>query len=266
MFIGGLIGLIQGASRASRAEQYDMAEERRRKQEEADKAKAERDAREAAMKAKIDGLMKLHLETGQLYRNLTEAVPIIEKHLALAEKEFNDGVFAPFWDAIENTIWHMSEYGNLANRLRDSVRKYRAGVESIQQPMPKIDDAIGSIPDASPLAEKRLREIIRRAQGNFHFASIYEQRKTNSILAKGFANLKEAIEFIGASISSSVDSLSNELGREMRLIAEGQQAQSELLVELNDENTRLASEMQSGITERLDEQTKLLGKIQRGES
>ena len=53
---------------------------------------------------------------------------------------------------------------------------------------------------------------MRKAQGNFHFASIYEQRKTNKILIGGFTTLEQAINQVGsAQISSSIDGLSSSI-------------------------------------------------------
>jgi hypothetical protein len=58
---------------------------------------------------------------------------------------------------------------------------------------------------------KRMKVIVRKAQRDPHFAMIYEQRKTNQILAAGFANLGQALNQITSQIEDSVERLSNSL-------------------------------------------------------
>jgi methyl-accepting chemotaxis protein len=53
----------------------------------------------------------------------------------------------------------------------------------------------------------RLQRIVRKAQRNFEFATIYEQRKTNEILIAGFATLGEAIYGLGSRLEQSIGML-----------------------------------------------------------
>jgi methyl-accepting chemotaxis protein len=53
-----------------------------------------------------------------------------------------------------------------------------------------------------------MKAMVRKAQCDFQFAIIYEQRKTNKILIAGFTNLAQALEGMGDRISASIDSLS----------------------------------------------------------
>ena len=54
-----------------------------------------------------------------------------------------------------------------------------------------------------------MNRIVRRAQKNFQFATIYEQRKTNQLLVSGFGNLSEALNNIGYCIEESMNNLSD---------------------------------------------------------
>ena len=62
------------------------------------------------------------------------------------------------------------------------------------------------LPDARPTAQ-RLAVVVRKAQKDFHFATIFEQRKTNKILVAGFSTLASAIYEIGDAISYSLNNL-----------------------------------------------------------
>jgi len=57
----------------------------------------------------------------------------------------------------------------------------------------------------------RMKIIIRKAQCDFQFATIYEQRKTNQLLVAGFRNLAEVIDGMGRRIASSIDDLGLEI-------------------------------------------------------
>jgi hypothetical protein len=58
---------------------------------------------------------------------------------------------------------------------------------------------------------KRMNELVRSAQKDFQFATIYEQRKTNQLLVAGFQTLANAIDGMGMRIESSIGFLASEL-------------------------------------------------------
>jgi hypothetical protein len=53
--------------------------------------------------------------------------------------------------------------------------------------------------------------IVRKAQSDFQFATIYEQRKTNQLLVAGFTNLAQALDGMGQRIASSIDDLGDRI-------------------------------------------------------
>jgi hypothetical protein len=54
---------------------------------------------------------------------------------------------------------------------------------------------------------ERMQAIVRKAQRDFHFATIYEQRKTNQILVAGFTNLGQALRDMKLQLAASIDDL-----------------------------------------------------------
>jgi len=56
-----------------------------------------------------------------------------------------------------------------------------------------------------------MSSIARKAQIDFEFATIYEQRKTNQLLVAGFTNLAQALAGMGQSIALSIEDLSGQV-------------------------------------------------------
>jgi hypothetical protein len=53
--------------------------------------------------------------------------------------------------------------------------------------------------------------LVRTAQKNFQFATIYEQRKTNSLLVAGFTTLSRALHGVGAQLNDGFAKLSGQI-------------------------------------------------------
>jgi hypothetical protein len=56
-----------------------------------------------------------------------------------------------------------------------------------------------------------MRAIVRKAQADFQFSVIYEQRKTNKILIAGFASLADALNEMTWHINDSLGALTNSM-------------------------------------------------------
>ena len=81
----------------------------------------------------------------------------------------------------------------------------------------------------------RLSAIVREAQKNYHFAAIYEQRKTSEILIAGFNNLEAAIYGIGAAIVSSLDALAAGLQYSLGALIDEESQQTYMLKDIRNE-------------------------------
>jgi hypothetical protein len=141
-----------------------------------------------------------------LFLELPSLVHDAYEHLDLAEREFAESAFAPFWDQVENATrklaeyeWKLRELERLATAYQQAAPKY--GLPSLT--LPPIQ-----IPDARPVAA-RLTGKVRKAQRVFHFASIYEQRKTNAVLVDGFSTLSSAISDLGSMLSGTIEELAH---------------------------------------------------------
>ncbi|MBI2479976.1 MAG: hypothetical protein HYV60_15500 [Planctomycetia bacterium] len=137
-----------------------------------------------------------------------------EKHLDRAEQEFAEHVYAPFWDQVEHAINKLAAYEKGIATINRCAVLYAKDCAETTALVPAFDLPMGVLPDARPTA-RRLVAVVRKAQMDFHFAQIYEMRKTNKLLVAGFSTLASAIYEIGDVISSSLDELSTSLHRSL---------------------------------------------------
>ena len=86
-------------------------------------------------------------------------------------------------------------------RLIQNSHFYTEEAPKLETPPPPFQLGLQTLPDASHTAN-RMRAVVRRAQKDFHFATIYEQRKTNQLLVAGFSSLGQAINELGDRLDS----------------------------------------------------------------
>jgi hypothetical protein len=124
-----------------------------------------------------------------------------------AELEFKDRAFSPFWDAVERATISLGRFDQAIQTISNCSGRYRQILESFEGEAPPFTVGVTSIRGVSaakPTTE-RLKSVVRVAQRDFQFATIYEQRKTNQILIQGFQTVAEAIYGMADRISSSID-------------------------------------------------------------
>jgi hypothetical protein len=163
---------------------------------------------------KTSYLRGLQTETQKTCLDVSARVAAANQHLAAAEKEFADGAFAPFWDEIERAANQLAAYKNEVEHLQRNVSVYNAEAGELVRlggdSVAPLVVPMSQLPDARPSAA-RFMSIVRKAQTNFEFAMIFEQRKTNQLLHTGFGTLGSAIHSLGESINASLDKLSQSM-------------------------------------------------------
>ena len=192
-----------------RAERADEAR-RRRADEEA------RRANEAQHRARQESCLRQMLALGEqsvkTFEELPKQLNLAESHLDQAEVEFRDSVFAPFWDQIERAAIALGYFNNGVQTIKENSLQYakltkeyadvhHPGFSLAPQSVAKLGIGLTTA--------NRMKSIVRKAQSNFQFATIYEQRKTNQILVAGFTNLAQALEYMTQRISGSIGDLAN---------------------------------------------------------
>lgn len=197
---------IDQSKKARIATRAREAEQERRHQEEI--------ARDNAHKAQQETYQSELVELGNTSLDLFEGMPShlldAESLLDQAERDFEEGAFAPFWDSIEQVTVRLGRFdGSVESISHNSKRHAKLAMVFEARPprFPIIVDSVRGMIAGNTTAD-RMKTVVRKAQRNFQFASIYEQRKTNQILIAGFTNLAQALDGMGRRIAASIDELS----------------------------------------------------------
>ncbi|MEA2838575.1 MAG: hypothetical protein QOD89_3125 [Bradyrhizobium sp.] len=152
-------------------------------------------------------------ESVAAFENIPKDLMTAEELLTVAEDEFKEGVFSPFWDSIEKATRKLGAVDGSIKLIVDRSGHYKSLAASyLGKPPPFPVDPmsaqrLGTVNDTAG----RLQRIVRNAQRNFQFATIYEQRKTNSILMAGFSSLGEAIYGVGERLQESIGVLNDQI-------------------------------------------------------
>lgn len=234
---GGITaGAIIGFYIPIRKELKEKAEVREKQQRWDAEWKAQKAAEKRKMREELSSLLSISHET---FLSIPKLVHTADHHLNRAEEEFSEGAFAPFWDEVEIATKKLAEYKNkielinyYAKKHREVsdcyVEKYRGASDNVDEPVHRFNLPIAELIDARQSAA-RLAAIVRKAQKNFEFSTIYEQRKTNKLLVSGFSTLASAIYSIGDAITSSLNDLSKNLDFNFDELLEASNDQKELL-------------------------------------
>ncbi|HEX8533544.1 MAG TPA: hypothetical protein VF662_05195 [Allosphingosinicella sp.] len=233
----------------------ERAQEELRLQQERERAEAEARANYQAYQAMLrNDLDETRRETVQAYSQIPVLLLKAEEQLLSAEREYNDRAFSPFWQAIEAVLKTLADVNSnierltyLASRHAKLSKDYDGPIE----PFPVEAQSVNRVHLAKE-TENRMGCTIRQAQRDFQFATIYEQRRTTSVLICGFATLGQAIDGLGYRLSSSMETLSDQV----RNLEHGmRERQSEVLSSLGQvvDGVQTAADQAAVQRERLNE-------------
>ncbi len=182
---------------------------------------------EAEERAKIQAIEAHKKQQHDYHQSLAESGTLsfasftaLPKHLEnaeacldQAEKDFSESAFSPFWDSVERAAVDLGNFDNSIRIILHQARHYNTIVhcyEGKPPPYPIILDSVTHMAVANTTAD-RMKDIVRKAQCDFHFATIYEQRKTNQLLIAGFTTLAQALQGMANRIESSINNLSSQI-------------------------------------------------------
>lgn len=221
------------------------------------------------MKVCNQELIQVDSELKHMYKISRLLIDNANKHLDKAEMEFQDGLYSPFWDEIEKVTNHLAEFHQTVESIGNTFSSYEitfnrnskeydtyitetnaaidkflsdknpskfkdAGIDKIsteREPSKEITLS-EKLPDVSLLVT-RLQALVREAQKDFQFSTIFEQRKTNKLLIHGFGTLESSLSTMGDTINSSINKLSSTLGKSLNDILVATESQSKILNEQN---------------------------------
>jgi len=226
----------------------DEANEDERKAKDAERKQKDDDERERKTKeafhSKMMGIVNVLnnqvTSVIKLYDQIIDTIPFANNALDNAEDEFRGGFFAPFWDEIETATNQLASYNNYLhgiNSCMDQYWKYIQDLDETYNSQVKLCVLPGKLADPIAVAN-RLAKIVRMAQKNFEFSTIYEQRKTNKLLYEGFSNLGDAIYSLGGRITDSLNDLSHNLNASLYDILTATNENSRIISDNIEEQTR----------------------------
>lgn len=154
-------------------------------------------------------MIALGEESLVIFESLPNHLRFSEEYLDQAEAEFADGTFAPFWDCIENAAKALGRFDAGIRQIGRNSSEYDTLIQKYEGAPPRFPLAHESVTKLAiaMTSVKRMQAIVRKAQRDFRFATIYEQRKTNQILVAGFTNLAQALRDMSWQIAASIDNL-----------------------------------------------------------
>lgn len=281
LLIGPFLGYLAFIGTIGYFENLKREEERRKR--EAVKQEAEQErlrqaeiARVNAAKMQQQSYYTQLVSVGTTSLNLFEAMPAhllsTEELLDQAERDFKEGVFAPFWDSIEKATMRLGRFDECVQTIIINSKKHAELTKAYEARPPQFPIAVESVRgmSAANTTSDRIRSIVRKAQSNPHFAMIYEQRRTNQLLVAGFSSLAQALDGMGQRISSSIDSLGSRisemastLDESMTTLGEHIQTANQELIESVDSLHSTAKKEASDQAERHERALKMLDNIQK---
>jgi len=245
-----------------------IAEEAKRRQA-AESAEEARHQRQIAEQLGYQNeMVALGEQSLVLFESMPNLIRSAEENLDQAEIEFSDGTFAPFWDCIESVAKTLGRFDEGAHRIKANSYRYTELVKKYGHIPPKFPLAHHSVTGLSVAVAtaERMKAIVRKAQCDFQFATIYEQRKTNQILVAGFTNLAQALREMTSQITASIDDLARSVDGITFTIGESlRNIHSRIgdIAEATDRHAEEASTASSEAAERERKALEVLDNIQR---
>lgn len=255
---GPLIGFFQAFAK----ERARLAGER----------KAARECEKAEQASIHSSLVRTTTNSLTLFEKLPSHLITAEEFLNQAERDFKEGAFSPFWSSIEQATKRLGAFDDSVRTITKNSSDHIELAKRYKGGSPRFPLDINSVHGmaAAGTTTERLKAIVRRAQCNFQFATIYEQRKTNQLLTAGFTTLAQALDGMGRRIASSIDDLQSEISHmsstlenSLGVIGEEIRAGNQGLVKGIDALHATAKETASNAKERHDRALEMLDNIQR---
>ena len=187
---------------------------------------AEEHSRESEAHSLTETLTTIHNSAPGHLVGIKENMKSADSELDTAERDFQDNAFAPFWDAIERAANCLSSFDQTTRNLTGQAKQYYSSLRGRDHTFPSFPVTLTALPDPTHTTN-RMQAIVRKAQCNFQFAMIYEQRKTNNILKHGFMSLSSAISDLGSEVCSSIHELRDSVASGFETLSEQQIATRE---------------------------------------
>lgn len=175
------------------------------------KAKAEADALNASYRNAEQNAQLAIQEAESLQGLQASAVQALRN----AETFYRDGAFSPFWNAIEEACWFLSEYGRTVQRLSRYATQHSGltqrcvalgGDARVIKTFPAVPSSSVLERNLAPIVSA-LGELVYSAQRHPVFSIIWEQRRATATQVAGFRTVEQAVSGVPYALSTALESL-----------------------------------------------------------
>ena len=135
-----------------------------------------------------------------------------------SEHLFKEKAFSPFWDELEGAAEALSSYSACIKNIQEEYSKTESYIRTANSKR-LGERAISHLPrhiDHSPAEilklSRNMQNLAQRAQRDFHFASIFQQRRTSQVIVEGFGSLQDAFTQMTVSLDTRLSRISDLLG------------------------------------------------------
>lgn len=224
------------------------SEERRRQEEK--RKQTEREEKKIRQNRYREQINKLCENSVLAYEELPKCVKSINECIDIAEKEFSERAFEPFWNAIEKALLHLKLFQDQVNCIDYSFKKYQEILRHYEGRPEKFPLVALEHKHSLSINEtqRRLHNIVRKSQKDYEFTKIHLHRRTNSILLEGFGNLADALNGLSHNVERAIDGLSSNIRHAVK--------------EYGDNSRRQMEELSTQQIYRLDKACEMLDNIQ----
>jgi hypothetical protein len=139
-------------------------------------------------------------------------------YLDVADREFKQHRYAPFWDAMETAATAIGQCHACQGYLAFDIDQYVNALAGRTHDFPGWDQAVVPIREIEP-ALSRFAELKNDAETDFHFANIRELRETRKVMIAGFQTLGEALRHLETAVVDSITDLKRAVNRSLLMRA-----------------------------------------------
>jgi hypothetical protein len=144
----------------------------------------------------LRALARSHLSSLDVLVNLLDTA---NNHIDNAIRDFEANAFGPFWDSVQEAVRALDAFRCSAKSASQSHEDYHSRLVGLNHTFPALPAFVDRLPNPLPTL-RRLSEIVRKGQTDFHFATIWEQRRTREALIAGFNSWAEALSQIESQV------------------------------------------------------------------
>lgn len=230
-WLGGILGIaflivsgVAGSLLSDRKKSYKLSELKIAKTKEA------MDRKQKEAESLASHLNRIHESSLQAREYLSTILASASRHLQVARQEYKDNAFDPFWTPVEHAAESLGEFDRYVRDLSEKANEYYSKLSGRAHTFPVFPIRVESLPDPNPVLEE-FRRVVRMGQTNFHFANIWEHRKTREVLISGFRTLGEAVNNLSSVVQTEIANLGNTLHSDLTQLVEEQIRSREMMEE-----------------------------------